>query len=141
MTEIRTCFTHIVRVSLCWKTGDTAHACASPMIGIRCCTFKFGNERMAMEPQSTPTTLSIDSSNHDGIYRPRSGVALEKHYSVLELAKRWELSERTIRRIFSSEPGVLQLMHEESRFKRGYSTLRIPESVVQRVHRRLQGID
>jgi hypothetical protein len=109
------------------------------MTRIRCC-FKFGNERMAMEPQNAPTTVSIDSGNHDGIRRPRPGVALEKHYSVAELAKLWELSERTIRRIFSSEPGALQLMHEESRFKRGYSTLRVPESVVQRVHRRLQGI-
>jgi hypothetical protein len=63
------------------------------MTRILCC-FKFGNERMAMEPQNAPTTVSIDSGNHDGIRRPRPGVALEKHYSVAELAKLWELSER-----------------------------------------------
>jgi hypothetical protein len=68
------------------------------------------------------------------------GVALEKHYSIGELAKLWELSENTVRRIFNKEPGVLQLFHGESRFKRGYTTLRVPESVVQRVHRRLQGL-
>jgi hypothetical protein len=102
--------------------------------------FQIWQREMAMEPQNTPTTVSLDSSNHDGVRRPRPGVALEKHYSVPELAKLWELSERTIRRIFSGEPGVLQLIHEESRFKRGYSTLRVPESVVQRVHRRLQGV-
>jgi hypothetical protein len=69
--------------------------------------FKFGNERMAMKPQNAPTSVSIDSGNHDGIRRPRSGVALEKHYSVAELAKLWELSERTIRRIFSTSAGRL----------------------------------
>jgi hypothetical protein len=60
----------------------------------------------------------------------------EKHYSTSELAHLWNLSERTIRRMFENEPGVLQLGSQETRFKRGYTTLRIPESVVLRVHRR-----
>ena len=130
----------MVHVFPCRKTGDSTSLYFSDDLGLAAALFKFGNERWQMEPQNTPTTVSLDSSNHDGIRRPRCGVALEKHYSVPELAKLWELSERTIRRIFSREPGVLQLIHEESRFKRGYSTLRVPESVVQRVHRRLQGV-
>jgi hypothetical protein len=71
---------------------------------------------------------------------PVRDLALERHYSVYELSHLWGLSERTIRRLFSDEPGVVKLGHEESRFKRGYMTLRIPESVVQRVHRRIRQV-
>lgn len=63
--------------------------------------------------------------------------ALEKHYSVLEVAKLWSLSENTVRRMFTGEPGVVEWGSEETRFKRAYKTMRIPESVLQRVHRRL----
>lgn len=63
--------------------------------------------------------------------------ALEKHYSVTEIAKLWGLSENTIRRMFTGEPGVVEWGGEETRFKRAYKTMRIPESVLQRVHRRL----
>jgi hypothetical protein len=66
-----------------------------------------------------------------------SDPALERHYSVIEVAKLWGLSENTIRRMFTGEPGVVEWGGEESRFKRAYKTMRIPESVVQRVHRRL----
>jgi hypothetical protein len=65
-------------------------------------------------------------------------LANEKHYSVVELAKLWALSERTIRRMFENELGVLCWGSSERRFKRGYKTLRIPETVVLRVHRRLR---
>jgi hypothetical protein len=49
----------------------------------------------------------------------------------------WRLSENTIRRIFAEEPGVVGWGNEEKQFKRAYKTMRIPESVLQRVHRRL----
>jgi hypothetical protein len=65
-------------------------------------------------------------------------ISAEKHYSVLELAALWNLSENTIRRIFENEPGVLKWGSKEGRFKRRYTTLRIPETVVLRVHRRLR---
>jgi hypothetical protein len=64
--------------------------------------------------------------------------ALERHYSVNEIAKSWGLSGNTIRRIFEKEPGVIEWGTTESRFSRGYRTLRIPESVMLRVHRRLR---
>ena len=67
-----------------------------------------------------------------------ASVAFEKHYCVSEVAELWGLSERTIRRIFSNEPGVIKWENSETRYKRGYTTLRIPESVVQRVHRKLR---
>ena len=64
--------------------------------------------------------------------------ALEKHYSVREVAEFWGLSGNTIRRIFEKEPGVIEWGSTESRFRRGYRTLRIPESVMLRVHRRMR---
>jgi len=65
-------------------------------------------------------------------------LAAEKHYSVSELANLWGLSERTIRRMFENEPGVLCWGSSESRNKRGYKTLRVPRTVMLRVHRQLQ---
>ncbi len=62
----------------------------------------------------------------------------ERHYSVAEVAGMWGLSEKTIRRVFENEPGVLAIEREETRRKRGYKTLRIPNSILQRVHRRLR---
>ncbi len=65
-------------------------------------------------------------------------IAFEKHYSIAEIVALWGLSEKTIRRIFAGEPDVLEWGHDEQRFKRAYRTLRIPESVLQRVHRRIR---
>ncbi|HEY6182877.1 MAG TPA: hypothetical protein VIW67_11555 [Terriglobales bacterium] len=65
-------------------------------------------------------------------------LSTERHYSVAELAKVWKLSENTIRRMFENEPGVLRWGKNEQRFSRRYFTLRIPESVVLRVHRQLR---
>lgn len=62
----------------------------------------------------------------------------EKHYSVADLAELWNLSEKTIRRMFGNEPGVLLWGDKERRFKRAYTTVRIPETVALRVHRRLR---
>ncbi len=68
----------------------------------------------------------------------RKDICVEKHYSVSELASSWQLSENTIRRMFENEPGVLRWGTTERRFKRRYITMRIPETVVLRVHRQLR---
>jgi hypothetical protein len=85
------------------------------------------------KPSASESNLSFNSSQPFPAEAP-----FEKHFSVCELAEVWALSEQTIRRIFSGEPGVIEWGHDESRFRRAYKTLRIPESVVQRVHRRLR---
>ena len=41
-------------------------------------------------------------------------LADEKHYSVIEIAKLWALSEKTVRRIFEREPGVIRWSREET---------------------------
>jgi hypothetical protein len=67
-------------------------------------------------------------------------IGMEKHYSVAELSELWDLSENTIRRIFENEPGVLKWGSTEGRFRRRYTTLRVPETVALRVHRQLQSV-
>jgi transcriptional regulator GlxA family with amidase domain len=64
--------------------------------------------------------------------------AFERHYSVLELAEMWSLSERTIRRMFEGEEGVVNWARAAGRYKRHYQTLRIPESVMLRVYQRIR---
>jgi hypothetical protein len=59
--------------------------------------------------------------------------AIEKHFSVPELAKLWALSQDTVRALFKDRPGVFKLAHQETRSKRGYVSLRIPQSVVAKV--------
>ena len=65
-------------------------------------------------------------------------VALERHYSVPEIAELWAMSEKSVRRLFAGENGVLEWGTHESARKRGYLNLRIPESVLIRVHQRRQ---
>ena len=65
----------------------------------------------------------------------------ERHYSVSEIAEIWNLSRDVVRKIFEGEPGVLVIGNDRSRSKRGYHTLRIPESVMERVHRKMSNPD
>ena len=65
-------------------------------------------------------------------------AALEKHYTVAEVASLWCLSEDTIRKIFRDDPAVLKIGAGEKLHKRGYVVLRIPESVVLRTHENLR---
>ncbi len=58
----------------------------------------------------------------------------ERHFSVTDVAKLWSLSRDSVRRIFRQEPGVMVIGER-------YVTLRIPESVLERVHRRLSNAD
>ncbi len=62
----------------------------------------------------------------------------ERHFKPHELAKLWGVSRDTIRRLFRSVPGVLVIDRPEKRFKRGYCTMRIPESVAKRVYEKHQ---
>lgn len=61
----------------------------------------------------------------------------EKHYSVDELAAAWSMSDDFVRRLFAHEPGVV-VFFKYRPGKRTYRVLRIPQSVAERVHRRMQ---
>jgi len=70
--------------------------------------------------------LQIETSAH-----------IERHYAVAEIAEVWNLSADKVRELFENEPGVLVIGERSPRHKRRYITLRIPQSVLERVHRRL----
>jgi hypothetical protein len=60
----------------------------------------------------------------------------ERHYTVTEVAEMWTLSDDAVRKMFEREAGVLVIGGVGGRARR-YRTLRIPASVLERVHRRL----
>lgn len=80
------------------------------------------------------------------MYEPRARTdelmetpaAGEHHYSPSEVAALWNLNVETIRRIFQDEPGVVVLQAPSKKGRRPYKTIRIPQSVLERVHRGLQ---
>jgi hypothetical protein len=65
----------------------------------------------------------------------------DRHYSVAQISKTWGLSPDATRKIFEHEPGVLVIGDAlGGRGKRRYRTFRIPEPVLERVHRRLSNV-
>jgi hypothetical protein len=70
---------------------------------------------------------------------PRTPQAFAvRHYTVEEIAELWRISEEFVRRLFEKEAGVLVLGDGRGgRHKRRYRTVRIPEPVLERVHKRL----
>ena len=61
-------------------------------------------------------------------------VALERHLSVAEVAQQWGVSRDTARRIFQDLSGVLRIGHRQTKHKRKYMTLRVPERIVREQH-------
>lgn len=66
------------------------------------------------------------------------------HLKISEIAELWNISEDTARRLFTNEPGVLHLGQpsrllkgRSKKYKRGYTILRIPRAVFERVEARL----
>jgi hypothetical protein len=62
----------------------------------------------------------------------------ERHYSPSEVAELWQFNVETIRQLFQDERGVVVLQAPVKKGKRTYKTIRIPHSVLERVHKRLQ---
>lgn len=69
---------------------------------------------------------------------PDASRSTELHYSVEQIAGLWHLSPNAVRSLFQNEPGVLTIGEPRPKFGRqhGYVTLRIPQSVLERVYRR-----
>ena len=67
-----------------------------------------------------------------------ANTLLEKHYSPAEVVRLWGWSDDFIRDLFQDEPGVLVSSRPETLHKRGYTSIRIPESVLLRVGKKLQ---
>jgi hypothetical protein len=61
-------------------------------------------------------------------------LAFERHYTAQEIAEIWHVHANTIRRIFRGQPGVIEIGSDETRYGRRYKIMRIPESVVLKLH-------
>jgi hypothetical protein len=96
---------------------------------------------MRMKRTEDQDSLNVSPGMSDLLRASRAAEhpALEKHYSIDEVAALWRLSRQTVRRVFDGEAGVLRYGRGDSSRRRGYQTLRIPESVLVRVHGRLRG--
>jgi hypothetical protein len=66
------------------------------------------------------------------------GVEFERHFTPGEIAKTWKVSVDTAINIFKDVPGVLVIGSGEVKHKRGYRTMRIPESVCRATHKKLR---
>ena len=65
-----------------------------------------------------------------------ANLSAERHWDVASIALLWNLSKDTVRRMFQNEPGVLVVDGHSKGRKRRYLVLRIPQSVLERVHAR-----
>jgi hypothetical protein len=74
----------------------------------------------------------------DPSYSIEAPAPAEQHYAPAEVAGLWHLDVETIRRMFQDEPGVMVLQSPVKKGRRPYKTIRIPQSVLERVHKRLQ---
>jgi hypothetical protein len=70
------------------------------------------------------------------VQAPQEARMYERHYSPADLGELWNLSADTVRRMFENEPGVLVFENPTRSSSRRFRTLRIPESVAQRVYTR-----
>jgi hypothetical protein len=85
--------------------------------------------------KSEPIELTLKKSvQAEGIH----SIALEPHYFMPQFAAMWHVSEKTVRRLFDGEAGVLRWGSGGTVKKRQYQNLRIPQSVLIRFHYRRQ---
>jgi hypothetical protein len=84
----------------------------------------------------TPLGTSADKGG-TGVPAKVRPESWELHYTVDDITEMWKLSRDSVRRLFRDEPGVLAISPRQRRGKRAYVTLRIPASVVERVHRKI----
>ena len=61
-------------------------------------------------------------------------IATERQYIPQEVAAIWNVSVDTVIRRFRSKPGVIEIGNDETLHKRRKTLMRIPESVVERIH-------
>lgn len=87
------------------------------------------------DADGNPVGYVEDSEPPERVAPPRvrrgSGVPFERHFTTSEVAELWNVSADFVRDLFRDEVGVLSLERTGSK---KYTTYRIPESVMLRVH-------
>jgi hypothetical protein len=101
------------------------------------CSKEFRSWSRASLPAPEPANIGRGQAHKYVGKRYTNLVVEEKHYSVSEISKLWNVSVDLVRDTFADEKGVLKWDRPATRTKRAYSLLRVPESVLVRVHRRL----
>jgi hypothetical protein len=92
--------------------------------------------KKASSESSVP--VNLNPREHPSVLIQREdALTAERHYTVGEIAEAWNLSGDKVRGIVEREPGVLVIGDSNPRGKRRYRTLRIPQSVMDRVYVRL----
>lgn len=71
---------------------------------------------------------------------PVGDSVAEHHHTARDVAAILSLSDDKVRRMFQDEPGVVVISDQSTRHKRRYTTLRIPDSVLRRVIRRMSNV-
>ena len=94
--------------------------------------FLVNTRSVGIKNKMCPLPAEKKTVQSEGLY----SLALERHYSVSDVAALWAISEKTVRRLFDGEDGVLRWGSGETARKRRYQNLRIPQSVLIRVHHR-----
>lgn len=61
-------------------------------------------------------------------------IALERHYTIPQSAKLWAVSQKVVRKLFCEVAGVLEWDNAGKSKKRAYVNLRVPKSIMIRVH-------
>jgi hypothetical protein len=59
-------------------------------------------------------------------------TAFERHYTIAELAKLWQVSISSVRRLAIQEPDIVRMSGPS-----GKTSYRVPESVARRIHTKL----
>lgn len=85
--------------------------------------------------------MQLESTTTGAVHPGEYNIALERHYSVQEVADMWNVSANTVRRTFSSEPGVIEFGSDETRWSRKRKIMRIPHSVLVRVHQQQRTVN
>jgi hypothetical protein len=63
-----------------------------------------------------------------------SDTSFERHYRLSDLASMWRIGRETVRKLVSDEPGVMRVRLGR---KKSHVTYSVPQSVAERIHRRL----
>jgi len=83
--------------------------------------------------QQKTAGLSVTRALKRAVNDNPTPVALERHYTVAEVAQLWGVSKNTVRRIFKDVPGVLRIGSRKPRTRK-YQTISIPERVLTATH-------
>lgn len=85
------------------------------------------------QPARHTDMATIDSPTVDRLPAKRQVHSERGALTISELANESGFSESTLRRLLRDEPGVLVIPHAETLHRRGYTSMRVPRDVADRV--------